>query len=298
MDHGDHGEHREHDGASCGVALTVLGNLSVDLIDGGAPSAGGCPAFALEALAGLGGSGRVVTRAAAAERALLDAVGGESEVAYDVLPARTTSSFALRYRGEERSVTVVAAGPVWEPADLAEAGIGSRWVHVSPLLRSDFPTATLRALVTAGHIVSYDGQGLVRRQEVGPLRVDARFDPGILELLQVLKLADDEAEVLAGGRFDAASARALGVPEVLVTHGSAGYDLYVDGERLPVAAVRPVVDVDPTGAGDMFAVAYAAGRAMGAPPVTAAQRAAQLVADRLTARAGLSSDRTATTSWS
>jgi sugar/nucleoside kinase (ribokinase family) len=291
-------DHRERDEPSLAGSLTVLGNLSVDLIDGGAPSAGGCPAFALETLAGLGASGRVVTRAAASDRLLLDAVAGGSQVAYDVLPARTTSSFALRYDGEQRSVTVVEAGPVWEPADLARAGIGSTWVHVSPLLRSDFPTATLQALVAAGHIVSYDGQGLVRLQEVGSLRVDAEFDPGVLELLQVLKVADDEAEVLAGGTFDAASARALGVPEVLVTHGSAGYDLYVDGEPLRVAAVRPVADVDPTGAGDMFAVAYAAGRAAGARPVDAAQRAAQLVADRLAARAGLSSGRTATTSCS
>jgi sugar/nucleoside kinase (ribokinase family) len=276
-------------------SVTVLGNLSVDVVDGAAPSPGGCPAFAVEALTGLAVRGRVVTRAAPADLGLFEALLAGREVPCDVLASGCTGSFALRYRGEERALSVLTCGPVWQPEDVAAAAIGSTWVHVSPLLRSDFPVGTLRALAEAGHLVSYDGQGLVRAPRTGPLQLDAELDPRLLDHLRVLKLADAEADVVAGGRFDEAAARSLGVPEVLVTHGSVGCDLYVDGTRTRVPAPRAVHDVHPTGAGDMFAVAYVAHRAGGAAPAAAAQFAALLVADRLESR--LSRGRTAR-SWS
>ena len=73
------------------------------------------------------------------------------------------------------------------------------WVHVAPLLRSDFPAETLAALAR-GRRLSFDGQGLVRASEPGPLRLDADFDPAMLEHVQILKLAEEEAEVVGASR--------------------------------------------------------------------------------------------------
>ena len=54
-------------------------------------------------------------------------------------------------------------------------------------------------------------------------------------------------------------------------------------ERVPA---RPVEDgIDPTGAGDAFAVSYLAARADGHAPVSAARRATALVAALLLGRA-------------
>ena len=120
---------------------------------------------------------------------------------------------------------------------------------------------------------------------LGPMATDNAYDPEILQYLTVLKLADDEAAVVAGGpQFTEADAVRLGVPEILVTFGSAGADVYVDGVKNRVASGRSIQGVHTTGSGDMFAVAYAAARAGGSGPVPAAQAACGVVADVLERR--------------
>jgi sugar/nucleoside kinase (ribokinase family) len=166
---------------------------------------------------------------------------------------------------------VDAIGDTWLPEDVSPLSPATRWVHVAPLLRSDFPAETL-AHIARGRHLSLDGQGLVRVPQVGELHLDDDYDPAVLEHVQVLKLAEEEADVLG-------DPAALPVPEVLVTHGVAGATVYVNGraERVPAFGI----DADPTGAGDAFSIAYVAGRAGGLPPLAAARRATAVVADML-----------------
>lgn len=264
--------------------VTVLGNLAIDRIDGRPPSPGGCPSFAALPLAAIGG-GRIVTRAAAADAAFFDDVLTGSGVPVELLPAPSTSAFGLHYDGDDRTMTVDAIGPQWSPADLDVAALRTEWVHVSSLLRTDFPSATLAALRSRGHRVAYDGQGLVRAAVVGALQIDAQFDHTVFTALDVLKLADDEAAVLTGGApFDEAHAAALGVPEIVVTYGSRGCDLFTGGARDHVPPAFAVRGVHATGAGDTFTVAYVAARARGDAPRVAAEAASQLVSELLQVR--------------
>lgn len=263
--------------------VTVLGNLAIDRIDGRPPSPGGCPSFAALPLEAIGG-GRIVTQASLADATLFDDVLQGSGVPVELLPAASTSGFGMHYDGDDRTMTVDAIGPVWTPEDLDAAAIRTDWVHVAPLLRTDFPAATLADLAARGHRVGYDGQGLVRAALVGPLQVDGAFDRDIFASLTVLKLADDEAAVITGGGFDEGDAAALGVPEIVVTYGSRGCDLFVDGERTHVPPAFRVTDVHATGAGDTFTVAYVAARARGDAPREAARAASQLVAELLQVR--------------
>ena len=263
--------------------LTVLGNFSVDHVDDEAPSPGGCPAFAAAAIREVGRPGRVIGRLARSDAALFQPVLDEHGPLISPLWAGETSSFGLRYGVGERVMTVEAIPGPWTEAEIDGAGIHTSWVHLAPLLRSDFPAELLEALVDRGHRISYDGQGLVRVPELGELRLDADFDRDLLRSIHVLKLSDVEAEVVAGGEFDEAVARDLGIPEILVTLGEAGCDLYLDGslEHLPT---RSVPEVQSTGAGDTFMVAYSSDRAAGIEPVTAARRANELVAAMLERR--------------
>lgn len=264
--------------------LAVAGNVAVDRIDGRPPSPGGCPSFAALALRMLGREGQILTRYAAKDDNLFQPVLSGLGVPVTTLPADSTQGFGFRYDGEHRAMTVDAIGQPWAPADAAVLDPDVGWVHVAPLLRSDFPADALAALADDGRVLSYDGQGLVRVPEIGPMRVDAAFDRAVLESISVLKLAEDEAVVLADGPFGEEHARALGTPEILVTFGSEGCALYIDGQDEHVPAAWPVLGVQTTGAGDVFMVGYVAARSDGEEPRAAAELASELVARMLDAR--------------
>jgi sugar/nucleoside kinase (ribokinase family) len=270
--------------------IAVIGNVSRDRVNDGAPSPGGCPSFAALAFRLLGIEGEILTRFAEDDRALFEPYLAGLGVPVTALPARATSGFALDYDGEQRSMRIEAVGEQWTPADVGSLDARVGWVHVAPLMRSDFPPETLLALASPDRRVSFDGQGLVRVARVGPMQVDADFDPGLLRALSVLKLAEDEASVVAdGGRFDARTAARLGVPEILVTLGSAGSIVYADGAEKHVPAAWPVLGVQTTGAGDAFMVAYGSARSDGADAVAAATFASELVARMLEERKRLAS---------
>jgi sugar/nucleoside kinase (ribokinase family) len=186
----------------------------------------------------------------------------------EYVPGSSTAVYALSYDGDRREIRVDALGDAWTPADVPALPDAVTWVHVAPLARSDFPAATL-ATLARGRRVSFDGQGLVRVAATGALRLDAAYDAGLLEHVSMLKLNDEEAEVLG-------DPAALGVEEVIVTHGSRGATLYASGATGHVPAVP--LGADPTGAGDAFCVAYVAARSTGAEPLDAARHATDVVA--------------------
>ena len=267
--------------------VTVLGNLAIDVINGAPPSPGGCASFAGVALEASGGNGRIVGMGAERDHALFDAVCERFAGLVEVLPSDRTSAFRLDYDDiDHRHMAVDAIGPVWGRAEVEAADPRTTWVHLAPLLRTDFPGETLALLSERGHHVAYDGQGLVRADRVGPLVEDRHFPADLLHHLDVLKLAEDEAVVVADGPFDAEVAKRFGVPEIVVTYGSEGCHIYTDGDMVRVPAAWRVLDVQTTGAGDMFTACYVANRAAGADPERAAERASELVAVELDKRRG------------
>lgn len=265
--------------------VTVLGNLAIDVINGAPRSPGGCASFSGVALQAAVVRGRIVALAAAEDHALFEPLLERFGSLVQILPADRTSAFRLDYDDlDHRRMSVDAIGPVWGPRQIEAADPETTWVHLAPLLRTDFPAATLALLAERGHRLAYDGQGLVRADQLGPLVVDRHYRPELLQNIDILKLAEDEALIVADGDFDASTAARLGVPEVLVTYGSEGCDIYTDDSVVRVPAAWRVEDVQTTGAGDMFTSCYVANRAVGADPRRAAEVASQLVASELEGR--------------
>jgi sugar/nucleoside kinase (ribokinase family) len=254
--------------------IAIVGNVSRDVVDGGPPRPGGCPTYAVQALRLLGRPAQIVTRCAEADRPFFEPALRGPEVEVNVLPGQSTAAFELSYDGSTRAMTVTSIGDTWTSADADRLAEDIHWVHVAPLSGSDFTPDALAAFAS-GRRLSLDGQGLVREPGLGALRQTAQFDVGLLEHVTVLKLAEEEAELVAGGPFEARHAAALGVDVVLVTRGERGADVWVNGEVTHVRT-KPVA-VETTGAGDAFAVAYIAGRDRGASPVAAARGAVALV---------------------
>ena len=247
--------------------IALIGNLSVDLLPGQAPRVGGGSYHGARALRRLRVPARIVTRCAAVDKAKLlpPLIRLGTPVRY--VPGESTATFSLAYDGDLRTMTVEALGDAWLPADVPDLP-SVRWVHVAPLSRHEFPPETIAALARRRRL-SLDGQGLVRAPSLGPLRLDDDFDRDLLRHVWVLKLADEEAEVLG-------DPAALGVREVIVTHGSRGSTVYCGGhaELVPARALPG----EPTGAGDVFATAYVVARNAGFAPTGAARRATAVVA--------------------
>jgi sugar/nucleoside kinase (ribokinase family) len=250
--------------------IALIGNLSYDHLPGRPARVGGGSYHGARALHRLRVPARIVARCAIADReALLPSVVClGTPVRY--VPGESTAAFSFHYEGDLRKMRVDALGDTWSPGDVPSLP-GVRWAHVAPLGRSEFPLETVAALARRFRI-SFDGQGLVRAPQLGPLQLDDEFDREILRHISVLKLADEEADVLG-------DPMALGVREVVVTHGSRGATLYLGGRREEVPA-RPL-PADPTGAGDTFATTYVVARNAGCSPAGAARRATALVASLL-----------------
>ena len=267
-----------------------MGNLAIDVIDGAPPSPGGCASFAGVALASVDVPGRIAAMAAERDHALFDSLAERLGPLLTILPSDRTSSFRLDYVDvDHRQMSVDAIGPAWREAEVAAADPDTTWLHLAPLLRTDFPAETLALLDARGHSIVYDGQGLVRADRVGPLALDRHFEPEMLSHISVLKLAEDEAVIVADGEFDASTAERLGVPEILVTFGSEGCDIYSEGSVVRVPAAWRVDGVQTTGAGDMFTACYTAHRAAGADQREAVERASELVARELEKRSHVDS---------
>jgi sugar/nucleoside kinase (ribokinase family) len=253
--------------------LAIVGNLARDLIAGG-QRVGGGPFHAARGLHRLGERATIVAKVS--DRALLPPL---EELGLDLRCrlSRQTPTFSISYDGDDRQMQVEELGDPWTPEEMrgwvADALGDAGWVHVAPLLRSDFTAAALAEL-GRGRRILLDAQGLVREPRLGPLAENGDYDPAILGHLTVLKLAEEEARIVLPD-LEPESLAGLGVPEVLVTFGSKGSLVYADG-RLERVEARPV-DADATGAGDAFSATYLASRAAGVAPVEAATRAARLV---------------------
>jgi sugar/nucleoside kinase (ribokinase family) len=247
--------------------IAVIGNLSLDVIDGGSPRVGGAPYHAARGLRLLGAGTRVVARCASADRRTLVPPLAALGVPLTWLPSERTTSFEMHYDGEEREMVIGDPGSPWTLEDVRAVG-RAEWVHVGGLTRADFPADVIAALARERR-VALDGQTLVRRGAAGPLVLDDDFDPAIVRHLTALKVNEEELEALGGEE----RVLALGVPELLLTKGSAGAVVIARGVREPVHA-RPVEIANPTGAGDAFLAGYAWARAAGHRPISAARHAA------------------------
>jgi sugar/nucleoside kinase (ribokinase family) len=242
------------------VSIAVVGQLSRDVIAGGAPRIGGPPWHASRALRALGTDARIVAKCGERDAVEYSRMLETLDLPFDLVVGEETTAFSFSYdENGIRTMAIDVVGDPWQEDELRLGGI--EWMYLAPLLRGEIDIGA----AAAGRQVLLDAHGLVRVPEPGPLQLDGDFDRSDLEHVSMLKLADEEAAVV--GDVD--------VAEVIVTHGARGAT--VNGVLVSAEAV----DRDPTGAGDMFGAAYLVSRSEGADPVEAARRAAAVVSELL-----------------
>ena len=260
----------------------VIGHLARDVVAGQPPRIGGGPWHAGRALRALHQDALVVAKCGEAERDAFQRRFATLGLPAAIVTGGETTAFSFFYDADgRRHMHVDAIGEPWREEDAAERALRrTAWVHVAPLLRGDIPASMLERLAR-GRRLLLDGQGLVRVRRIGPLELDGSIDADTLRNVAILKLAAEEARAIVGGG-ELEELRSLRVPEIVVTFGLGGSLVLARGGSERVRARR--VDVDPTGAGDAFSIAYLGARAAGHAPVSAARRATALVSSLLAAQ--------------
>ena len=153
-------------------------------------------------------------------------------------------------------------------------GVKAKYICLGSLLPDDFPLDVVKFLSKRGSIVM-DAQGYLRNVkdgEVFPCDWDNKFE--FFKYIDILKVNEYEVEVLTGKKdlHEAASQLAdWGIKEVLLTLGSYGSIVLVDGAFYDIAAYEPIKLVDATGCGDTYVMGYIYKRVQGANPQEAAK---------------------------
>jgi sugar/nucleoside kinase (ribokinase family) len=264
------------------TGIAVVGNLSLDRLAGSEPRAGGGVFWAARAAAHVGAEVTVAARCAPRDRPVALAPLEKLGVPVVRGDAKRTTQFSFHYEGDHRVMTVDAVGDPWSPEDVAawasSALTDAGWVQVAGLLRTDFPAETVAALARDGRRLLLDAQGVVRLGRTGPLAEDANVDPRVFRELAILTTNEHEAKALVGDT-EPERLRSLGVAEVVLTRASRGAVVVTADAATEIPAARVEGAVDPTGAGDSFALLYLDSRSQGAEPVAAGRRAATVVAE-------------------
>lgn len=227
------------------IQFLVIGHLCRDVVPGGY-ALGGVVTYAGITASRLGRRTGVLTRCAPdVLRAILP-----SELEWRILPSRRTTTFHNRYTAGRREQELLAlADPIhaedvpaeWRDVPLMLLGPVAQ--EVAPELAKLFPAACCGA-VLQGWMRQWDAAGRVSNMPA-LLRQHA-FDG-----LQMVALSEEELQ----GDEETLAHLCRRVPVVALTRGPHGATVFAEG-RVYHAPPRPAREVDPTGAGDVFAAAF------------------------------------------
>lgn len=259
------------------VDYLVVGHVTRDLQPGGGYTVGGTASYAsltgaaLRRLVGVLTSvsdnvdlsvfdGSVALVAARAPETTtfrnVYAEGGRRQVLYGVADLLTPSLVPASWR----SPSVVHLGPIMNQCD--------------PSLVTSFADGTFVGITPQGWLRTTNGDG-----EVVPQAWECADQ--LLTRASAVVLSIDDVH----GDWDLVATYASRTPVLAVTTGWTGGVVFVDGERQAFPA-PDIAEVDPTGAGDIFAAAFFDALVRGAGPMDAAAFAA-CVASQSVTRPGL-----------
>lgn len=243
-------------------AALVCGNVTLDRAARGGFTPGGPAYYAARAWRALGSAARVLT--AAAPDFPAEALAGVEALA---LPSPATTRFHNQYGPDGARVQrVEATAARLDPALLPEAWRAPDVLHLVPVL-DELDAAAFRAVVRP-RLTGLCAQGLLRRVRPDGAVVQPPWDPdpALLAAVDVVIIGEDDLR----GQGDLVARLARAVPIVAFTRGAQGCELHERG-RTQAVGVYATREVDPTGAGDVFAAGFLFALAQGAPAPEAAR---------------------------
>jgi sugar/nucleoside kinase (ribokinase family) len=237
------------------VDFLAIGHVTRDLLEddlNGPYTLGGTVSFASVTASRLGRRAAILTRAGAD----VDLSPLHDHASLWVLPSRATTTFANRYTPQGRVQHVYTPADAITAADLPDSLHSPRIALLGPLvgevaadLAEAFSPQTLLAAVPQGWMRAWDEDGLIR-----PIPWQDAHQVLRHTHVLILSIEDINGDLGEIDRF------LQSVPLVIMTQYREGCTVYqrqADGrvEQVQVPP-RPATEIDPTGAGDIFATAF------------------------------------------
>lgn len=258
----------------------VIGHVTRDVTADGAFRIGGTASYAARTARALGCRVGVVTSAAPD----LDLASVLDGVCVRRVAAPVTTTFENIYRDGVRVQVLHAVAPALQP-NMVPPEWRAAIVHLGPVAQ-ECPAALLSRV--EGAFLGLTPQGWLRRWDAEGHVGYAEWEGAALFLRRADAVVLSETDV-PDERVCAQYARQTRV--LVVTRGALGCTVFAQGERRDFPAPR-VNEVDPTGAGDVFAAAFFYWLQRRGDPWEAA-RFANCVAARSVTRVGLAGTPTA-----
>ena len=222
--------------------LLAIGHVARDLV-GDRAVPGGAVTYASHTARALGLTAAIVTSARPGD---LEPAPG---IAAHIIPSAATTTFRNTYRDGRRLQTIEAvAGPIG-PDDVPAEWRDAPHVLIGPLANEIAPGV---ARLFPGSVVVAALQGWLRQWDSAGVVTPRPWDGGdVLPHVDAAVVSrEDPADPAEIDRW------ADIAPVLIVTLGDRGARLHTRGEWHDIPAF-PAREVDPTGAGDVFAAAYA-----------------------------------------
>jgi sugar/nucleoside kinase (ribokinase family) len=203
-------------------------------------------------------------------------------VEVDAAASDRTTRFVNSYGPDgRRTQHVGAAAPPLDPGRLPAAWAQPDVLHLAPVV-AEVDLARWVAWAR-GRFVGIGVQGWVRAVAPDGTVEQPRWeiDRGALAGVHAAAVGEDDLR----GQGDLLARLADAVPVVAFTHGAKGCELLVRGRTVRVGAFR-TAEVDPTGAGDVFAAGLFLALAAGEAPADAARLGAAAASIVVEGRAG------------
>jgi sugar/nucleoside kinase (ribokinase family) len=226
----------------------AVGTITKDLLGNGETLIGGTVTYAAIAAQSLGQRTGIIARADPHfDLTPLQARGIEIHR----LPARETTTFTNIYMDGDRLQYISAVAGAIAADDIPPPWRQARVVHLGPLAQ-DLPSSVVRAF--PGSLIGVTPQGWMRAWDADGLirQVPWEHPEDILACADVLVYSIDDV----GGNERLIHHYGSLVKTMIVTQGARGCTVYQQGQRPHHLPGFSAVEVDPTGAGDVFCAAY------------------------------------------
>jgi sugar/nucleoside kinase (ribokinase family) len=248
------------------IDYLLIGHVSKDLTPDG-PRLGGAVTFGALTARALGLRVGVVTSAPDESGTLLEPLRG---IPLARVPAEFPTTFVNQYTPHGRQQVLVDRAAPLEHGHVPAAWRSAPMVHLAPVADEVAPSL---ARDFDGALVGITPQGWMRQWDASG-RVSFRPWAGAQDVLPYAQVCIMSIEDVQGDESIPRDLARL-VDVLVVTRGPQGGTLFIKRQPCPFSTPR-VKEVDPTGAGDIFAVAFMARLRQVGDPQQAARFAAVL----------------------